>query len=170
MHWHYTYPLGLYKPSLGWRWYRDANPVPTSSLTDGIATAILVPVLWLAARDILHVQSHRQGSTHQGMCCTDWDILHVQSHRQGSTHHGLCCTGWDILHAQSHRQGSTHHGLCCTDWDILHVQSNTQGSTHHGLCCTGGIFYMYNQTHRVAHTTDCAALVEYFTCTIKHTG
>ena len=89
---HYTYPLGLYKPSLDWRWYRDANPVPTSPLTDDTATVLLVPVLWLAARD------------------------------------------------------------------ILHAQSNRQGSTHHGLCCTGGIFYMYNQTHRVAHTTDCVAL------------
>ena len=141
--------------------------------------------------NILHVQSNTQGSTHHGLCCTGGifymynhtdrvahttdcaalaGIFYMYNQTQGSTHHGLCCTGWDILHVQSNTQGSTHHGLCCTGWDILHVQSHRQGSTHHGLCCTGGIFYMYNHTDRVAHTTDCAALVGYFTCTIKHTG
>ena len=37
-------PTGPLKPSLGWSRYRDANPVPTSPLVDGIVTAPSGPV------------------------------------------------------------------------------------------------------------------------------
>ena len=41
-HWAFKNSIGsLKKPhaALGWSWYRDANPVPTSLLADGLATA-----------------------------------------------------------------------------------------------------------------------------------
>ena len=38
-----SYPLGLYKPTLGWSRYRDTNPVPTSPLADDI----IVPKFYL---------------------------------------------------------------------------------------------------------------------------
>ena len=40
-------PIGLLKnPAVGWNRYRDANPVPTSLLADGNATAPSGPVLF----------------------------------------------------------------------------------------------------------------------------
>ena len=36
-------PIGPLKLALGWSWYRDANPIPTSPLADDLATAPLGP-------------------------------------------------------------------------------------------------------------------------------